>query len=397
MFKRSVCFIIALILSMTLTMSCVFAQSPQVVETAMEATANTTQPALTDAQIKTFVPENANVDVQRVALTGKKMSEAVIAYWVFESEPDGSAKPNAGTIVLQFNEDNQLWEKIWERKDEDAFHMEILDSGKLFNDETEQVALGSWEGSGAFLNFYLLGKDENGKIAVLMDKMNEEDGYLFGGLKIKDGDLWVSSASQGTCFHWNGKKFEESQFIDNPDINLAGDEDVIIHYSIDDDGNMTASYPNHAVIKIEPHDRIFFVRDNYNEKVERILYSGNGTIDVDLSKHYKVYEALAPGKTSIDIIPNGYDWDKSYTYEIKVIGSESNEQTSGSDAAEERAQTIQVNFDKVHVKVNDQDIKTKTILYNGTTYVPIREAAEMLGKDVIWNSDTFTAHIQDKK
>lgn len=391
------CFVIALILSMILTMSCVFAQSPQVVAKSMEAVTDI-QPALTDLQVKTFVPENANVDVRRVALTGKKMSEAVIAYWVFESEPDGSAKPNAGTIVLQFNEDNQSWEKIWERKDEDAFHMEILDSGKLFNDETEQVALGSREGSGGFLSFYLLGKDENGKITVLMDKMNEEDGYyIFGGLKITDGDLWVTSASQGTRFHWNGKKFEESQFIDNPDISQAGEEDVIIHYSIDDEGNMTADYPNNAVIKLELNDRIFIVRDNYNEKIERILYSGNDVIDPDMNTHYKVYKALAPGKTSITIIPNGYDWDKAYTYEIKVIGSESNEQTSGTDAAEEKVQTIQVNFDKVHVKVNEQDIKTKTILYNGTTYVPIREAAEMLGKDVIWNSDTYTAHIQDKK
>nr|WP_281423164.1 stalk domain-containing protein [Paenibacillus oenotherae] len=42
-------------------------------------------------------------------------------------------------------------------------------------------------------------------------------------------------------------------------------------------------------------------------------------------------------------------------------------------------------------------VKTENILYKGTTYVPIRAAAEILDKDVIWDTATMTATIRDKK
>lgn len=35
------------------------------------------------------------------------------------------------------------------------------------------------------------------------------------------------------------------------------------------------------------------------------------------------------------------------------------------------------------------------ILYNDTTYVPLRKAAEILGKEVSWDGNTNTAYIQD--
>lgn len=57
---------------------------------------------------------------------------------------------------------------------------------------------------------------------------------------------------------------------------------------------------------------------------------------------------------------------------------------------------IEVVFNSVKLTVNGQKVAAETILYNGTTYVPLRATAEMLGKDVGWDGTTNTASINDK-
>jgi len=57
---------------------------------------------------------------------------------------------------------------------------------------------------------------------------------------------------------------------------------------------------------------------------------------------------------------------------------------------------IEVEFDAIHIKVNGNDVSASNILYEGTTYVPLRAISEMLGMDVIWDGATSTAHINDK-
>ncbi len=59
-------------------------------------------------------------------------------------------------------------------------------------------------------------------------------------------------------------------------------------------------------------------------------------------------------------------------------------------------ETIEVFVDYVNLTVNGKKIDSNTILYNETTYVPIRSVAEMLGKDVGWNQETQTASINDR-
>lgn len=53
-------------------------------------------------------------------------------------------------------------------------------------------------------------------------------------------------------------------------------------------------------------------------------------------------------------------------------------------------------FNRVKVVVNGENVNEETILYNGTTFVPLRAIGEMLGKDVEWESSTNTAYINDK-
>lgn len=46
--------------------------------------------------------------------------------------------------------------------------------------------------------------------------------------------------------------------------------------------------------------------------------------------------------------------------------------------------------------MNGKKVDADNILYNGTTYVPLRAIAEMLGKEVSWDQVTRTASINDK-
>jgi len=60
------------------------------------------------------------------------------------------------------------------------------------------------------------------------------------------------------------------------------------------------------------------------------------------------------------------------------------------------AQSIEVVLNSVKVQINGEDISANTILYNGTTYLPMRAVAEVVGKEVEWNQSTMTANIVDK-
>lgn len=60
-------------------------------------------------------------------------------------------------------------------------------------------------------------------------------------------------------------------------------------------------------------------------------------------------------------------------------------------------QSIDVVLDNVQVQVNGEKLDVNTILYNGSTYLPMRKVAEAVGKEVNWNQETMTANIIEKK
>jgi len=64
--------------------------------------------------------------------------------------------------------------------------------------------------------------------------------------------------------------------------------------------------------------------------------------------------------------------------------------------ADNLKQTIEVVFNSINITVNGEKVEADNILYNGTTYVPLRAVAEMLGKEVEWDGATRTASINDK-
>ena len=74
-------------------------------------------------------------------------------------------------------------------------------------------------------------------------------------------------------------------------------------------------------------------------------------------------------------------------------------------------QKIDVIINNVNIKINDETLANKndnytlangqkipySILYKGTTYLPMRVVAESVGKDVSWDNATSTASINDKE
>jgi hypothetical protein len=59
------------------------------------------------------------------------------------------------------------------------------------------------------------------------------------------------------------------------------------------------------------------------------------------------------------------------------------------------SESISVHRNKVNLEVNSVTVTVDNFLYNGTTYVPIRAVAELLGNDVSWNADTNIVSIND--
>lgn len=59
------------------------------------------------------------------------------------------------------------------------------------------------------------------------------------------------------------------------------------------------------------------------------------------------------------------------------------------------AETIDVTLNSVNLSVNEKIIQTPNILWNGTTYVPLRAVSDNLGCDVTWDEATRTAYVSN--
>lgn len=59
---------------------------------------------------------------------------------------------------------------------------------------------------------------------------------------------------------------------------------------------------------------------------------------------------------------------------------------------------IPVNFNNIKVVINGKELKTdkEPFTYEGTTYLPVRAVAEVVGKDVNWDSKTQTVTLNDR-
>ena len=56
-------------------------------------------------------------------------------------------------------------------------------------------------------------------------------------------------------------------------------------------------------------------------------------------------------------------------------------------------QNIAVEFNRVNIEIDGNKVTADNILYNGTTYIPLRDTSNMLNYDVSWNETTDTAEL----
>ncbi|MFS0836503.1 copper amine oxidase N-terminal domain-containing protein [Paenibacillus sp. 1P03SA] len=71
-------------------------------------------------------------------------------------------------------------------------------------------------------------------------------------------------------------------------------------------------------------------------------------------------------------------------------GEESGAEEAGGDTVQAR---LDVQFNRMNIKVNGQAFVAPNILYDGTTYLPIRDLADLLQLDVNYYGETQTAYI----
>ncbi|QOR35951.1 hypothetical protein IMX26_03780 [Clostridium sp. 'deep sea'] len=65
-------------------------------------------------------------------------------------------------------------------------------------------------------------------------------------------------------------------------------------------------------------------------------------------------------------------------------------------AADSVSKSISVYFNNVSIQVNGEKTQSDNFIYNGTTYIPLREVSEILGKQVDYDNNTKTVYITDK-
>jgi len=64
--------------------------------------------------------------------------------------------------------------------------------------------------------------------------------------------------------------------------------------------------------------------------------------------------------------------------------------------AEGITQKIDVLFDTINIAVNGEQKNVSNLLYNGSTYIKLRDLSYVLDKDVEWDPETDTAYIDEK-
>ncbi len=91
------------------------------------------------------------------------------------------------------------------------------------------------------------------------------------------------------------------------------------------------------------------------------------------------------------------------TVQFDADDDEINLKTGGTKSIKTKAskspastKKIRVEFDEVDVEVDGREIETDDILYNGTTYLPLRQIADATGAEVSYDSVTKTVNLTTK-
>lgn len=131
---------------------------------------------------------------------------------------------------------------------------------------------------------------------------------------------------------------------------------------------------------------------------ERTFYSADGE-----EAHPIVYNGTTylPLRAIGEIMGKNVNWDES-TMTVTLSGSRTAENVKGKPDKNADTETIRVQImDEFKIVVDGETQKFKDadgnrvypMLYNGSTYLPLRSIGEIMGKTVSWNADTETVTL----
>jgi uncharacterized membrane protein YkoI len=104
-----------------------------------------------------------------------------------------------------------------------------------------------------------------------------------------------------------------------------------------------------------------------------------------------------------ELMGKNVNWDES-SLTISLAGSRTSEAVTGTKTNESRRSvtaesrpdfTITVDG-VIQIFYDEQDKRVYPLLYNGTTYLPVRAISEMMGKSVTWNESTMTIALNTR-
>ena len=91
------------------------------------------------------------------------------------------------------------------------------------------------------------------------------------------------------------------------------------------------------------------------------------------------------------------DWDGAASTVILTSGADAPQRTVSAPGRVAR-ETIVVNFNNIGVTVNGTRVNTEyePFIFQGRTYLPVRDVANMAGFDVTWEAATNTVHLTSR-
>ena len=131
---------------------------------------------------------------------------------------------------------------------------------------------------------------------------------------------------------------------------------------------------------------------------ERTFYSADGE-----EAHPIVYNGTTylPLRAIGEIMGKNVNWDES-TMTVTLSGTRTTDNVKGTPDKYADSETIKVQImDEFKIVVDGETQKFKDadgnrvypMLYNGSTYLPLRSIGEIMGKTVSWNADTETVTL----
>ncbi|MDQ0243751.1 hypothetical protein J2S09_001296 [Bacillus fengqiuensis] len=156
------------------------------------------------AELETSAPIGFQVsDMKKLSLTGGKVKEIVVIY----NEISPQVFP--GNTILQvhrFDKQSRQWVEAFNREFEYT-PLEFLTSSTDGGTEREEAAIGSYEGSGGFLSFIILGSPDHKTVSTLLEKMDGE--YVEAEVYINNRKVIVEDSSGVVDeFKWNGSSYQ---------------------------------------------------------------------------------------------------------------------------------------------------------------------------------------------